>query len=137
MTKKGFYCRFVAKSNLEEQDWDITIGHLVDWYGHTGASHLTYFYLEESGTRWIDYDEVYEDMWKDMAGTKDPVAQEAKIKQMVQYVYDRAYLLFIYSPITLYAVNKEVNLVPQKFYWLRLKETSVTDKHWSIRGEKK
>jgi hypothetical protein len=35
----------------------------------------------------------------------------------------------------LYAVNKEVNFVPQKFGFLRLKETSVTDRHWSISGK--
>jgi hypothetical protein len=54
---------------------------------------------------------------------------------MVRYVYDRAYQIFIYSPLTLYAVNKEVNFVPQKGYFLRLKETSVTDNHWSVREE--
>jgi hypothetical protein len=48
---------------------------------------------------------------------------------MVQYIYDRAYRLFIYSPLTLYAVNKEVDFVPQKFVWLHLKETSLTDNH--------
>jgi len=56
---------------------------------------------------------------------------------MVQYIYDRAYHLFIYSPLTLYAVNKEVNYVPYKETHLPLKETSVTDNHWSVRGEKK
>jgi len=35
--------------------------------------------------------------------------------------------------LTLYAVNKEVNFIPQKFGVLRLKETSVTDNHWSVR----
>jgi len=34
------------------------------------------------------------------------------------------------------AVNKEVNFVPQKRRQLRLKETSVTDNHWSVRAER-
>jgi len=71
-------------------------------------------------------------MWKDMAVTVDKVAQEEKIRRLVQYLHDHAYRLSIYSPISLYAVNKQVNFVPQKSQWLRLKETSVTDKHWSI-----
>jgi hypothetical protein len=54
---------------------------------------------------------------------------------MEQYVYDQAYRIFIYSPMSLYAVNKGVDFVPQKFIFLRLKETSVTDNHWSIRGK--
>jgi len=36
--------------------------------------------------------------------------------------------------LNLYAVNKAVSFVPQKFQWLRLKETSVTDNHWSVRS---
>jgi peptide/nickel transport system substrate-binding protein len=65
----------------------------------------------------------------------DDKAQEKIIRQMVQYLFDHAYALFIYCPITLYAVNKEVDFVPYKSGWLRLKETSVTDNHWSIREE--
>ena len=72
-------------------------------------------------------------MWKDMAGTVDEEAQDQKMRQMEQYIYDRAYAVFIYSPLNLYAVNKEVNFVPQKFLRMRLKETSVTDNHWSVR----
>ena len=72
-----------------------------------------------------------------MAGTINLEAQEAKIRQLVQYLYDRAYGLFIYSPLSLYAVNKEVNFVPQRDTYLRLKETSVTDKHWSVKAEKR
>ncbi len=121
----------------EEQDWDISIWNIGDYYGHTGGTHLTFGYLEESEMRWIEYDPVYEELWKDMARTVDPTAQEEKIRQMVKYLYDRAYVLFIYSPLSLYAVNKEVNFVPQKSEMLSLKETSVTDKHWSVREEKK
>jgi peptide/nickel transport system substrate-binding protein len=121
----------------KEQDWDMAITSEHDWYGHTGASFLALSFLEESDFRWIEYDPFYEDMWKEMARTVNTEVQEEKIRQMVQYVYDRAYLLFIYSPLMLYAVNKEVNFLPQKSQVLRLKETSVTDKHWSIRGEKK
>jgi len=121
----------------EEQDWDIAIQAVQDWYGHTGASFLPINFLEESELRWIEYDPVYEEMWKDMARTVDTETQEEKIRQMVQHIYDRAYSLFIYTPLTLYAVNKEVNLVPQRSIFLRLKETSVTDNHWSVRAEKK
>ena len=74
-------------------------------------------------------------MWKEMARTIDPKAQEEKIRRMARYLYDRADYLSIYSPLTLYATNKEVNFVPQKYLWLRLKETSVTDNHWSIRNK--
>ncbi len=121
----------------EKQDWDISFWNVGDWYGHTGGTHLTFGYPEESEMRWIEYDPVYEKMWKDMARTVNTEIQEEKIRQMVKYLYDRAYVVFIYSPLTLYALNKEMNFVPQKSLLLRLKETSVTDSHWSVRAEKK
>jgi peptide/nickel transport system substrate-binding protein len=117
----------------EEQEWDLSICYIPDDLGHTGTSHLVYPYLEASGIRWIEFDETYEKMWEDMARTVDEEAQDEKMRQMEKYVYDLAYQVFIYSPMSLYAVNKEVNFVPQKSMHLQLKETSVTDNHWSVR----
>jgi peptide/nickel transport system substrate-binding protein len=119
----------------EEQEWDFTIGFIADFFGHTAASFLNYGLLEDSHARWIEYDSKFEEMWKDIAQTVDSGAQEEKIRHIVHYLYDRAYDLTIYSPLLLYAVNKEVSFVPQKSYWLRFKETSVTGNHWSIRGK--
>ena len=118
----------------EEQEWDIMIGASADWFCHTGASFL-YFFVEESERRWAEVDPTYDEMWKDMVRTVDPEAQEAKILEMVQYHYDHAYALLVYSPLMLYAVNKAVDFVPQKCQFLTLKETSVTDNHWSVREE--
>jgi peptide/nickel transport system substrate-binding protein len=133
------FLRKVYHPNLdkppEEQDWDIAIWIWEDWFGHTGASFLAYNLLEASDFRWIAYDPAYERMWREMSQTMDSKIQEEKIRKLVKYVYDNAYNLIIYSPLSLYAVNKEVNLVPHKFSILRLKETSVTDNHWSIREE--
>lgn len=120
-----------------EQDWDVSVCYNPDLHGHSGVIHSVYPFLDDSGIRWIELDPVYEKMWKDMAATVDEKAQDQKIQQIEQYVYDRAYAVFIYSPLNLYAVNKEVNFVPQKFLSLRLKETSVTDKHWSVRSKDK
>jgi hypothetical protein len=33
--------------------------------------------------------------------------------------------------------NKEVDFVSQKSFFYRLKETSVTENHWSLRGKNK
>jgi peptide/nickel transport system substrate-binding protein len=117
----------------EDQEWDVSVCYNNDWNGHSGASHLIYPVLDASRIRWCEYDPVYEKMWKDMARTVDEAAQDEKMRQMEQYLYDRAYAVYIYSPLNLYAVNKEVNFVPQKSQTLRLKETSVTDNHWSVR----
>jgi peptide/nickel transport system substrate-binding protein len=122
-----------SEKYAQEQDWDVSVCYNNDMYGHSGAAHLVYPFLDFSGIRWIEYDPVYERMWRDMARTVDEKAQDKKMQKMEQYVYDRAYAVFIYSPLNLYAVNKEVNFVPQKFLSLRLKETFVTGNHWSVR----
>lgn len=119
----------------EEQEWDVSVCFNCDWYGHSGAAHLVWPYLDLAEIRWIEYDPVYEKMWKDMAATTDEAAQDEKMRQMEQYIYDRAYAVFIYSPLNLYAVNKAVNFVPQKSAFLQLKETSVADNHWSVRSK--
>lgn len=69
-----------------------------------------------------------------MAATLDEAAQDEKMRQLEKHVYDRAYAIFIYSSLNLYAVNKTVNFVPQKSTDLRLKETSVEDNPWSVRS---
>jgi peptide/nickel transport system substrate-binding protein len=118
----------------EEQDWDICIWHIYDVYGHP-AVFLAVSYTEESDFRWTEYDPEYEKMWREMARTPDRKAQEERLRNMVRYIYDRSHSSFIYCPLSLYAVNKEVDFVPQKRKLLRLKETSVTENHWSIRGQ--
>ena len=119
----------------EEQEWDVTVCYNIDLAGHSGTAHLVFPVLESSGSRWCEYDAAYEKMWKDMARTVDEAAQDEKMRQMEQYLYDRAYAVYIYSPLNLYAVNKEVKFVPQKSLFLRLKETSVTNNHWSVRSQ--
>jgi peptide/nickel transport system substrate-binding protein len=118
----------------EEQKWDIGIMHYYDIYGNPGATLLAFNLIKASDLS-IEYDPVYEKMWAEMARTVKRQLQEKKIQQLEQYVYEKAFALFIYSPLTLYGVNKEVEFVPQKFGHLRLKETSLTENHWSIRGK--
>lgn len=125
----------LSRDPPEKQDWDCAIRYTEDWAGHTGISFLYSGLLDAGGMRWIQYDPVYEKMWSDMSSTVDNDDREERIRQMVQYIYDNAYTIPIYAPLTLYAVNKEVNFVPYKNGWLNLRETSVTDNHWSLAGE--
>ncbi len=117
------------------ETWDVSVCYNNDWNGHSGAAHLVWPYLEGSWVRWIEYDEKFERMWKDMARTFDEKQQDEKMQKMEEYIYEKAYVVFIYLPLSLYAVNKEVNFVPRKGQRLELKETSVTDNHWSVRSK--
>jgi peptide/nickel transport system substrate-binding protein len=117
----------------EESNWDIAFFRPPDWCGHSANSILVWE-TDQSHWRWIEYDIVYEELWKDVARTLNRGAQEEKIRKMVKHSYNDAFHLFIYSPLSLYAVNKGVDFIPQKSQMLRLKETSVTENHWSLRG---
>jgi ABC-type transport system substrate-binding protein len=132
---RRWYIPLLDKSP-EETEWDLALMAMPEWAGNTAVSFLTFGLLEGSGTRWIEYDQVLEEMFQDMAITMDSEGQEEKIRLMVQHLHDNAYFLTVYSPLTLYAVNKEVDISPRGWWWsLGLKETSVTDNHWSIREE--
>jgi ABC-type transport system substrate-binding protein len=121
----------------EEQQWDMSLGEGYDWCGHIGVSFSSWVFIEDSDWRWIEYDSVYEKMWKDIVGTVESSSQEEKFRQMQKYAWDRFYALTVYSPLSLYAVNKEVDFVPFESRRLALDFTSVTEDHWSIRGMNK
>ena len=74
-------------------------------------------------------------MWRDMIKTVNRDSQEKKIRKMEQYLYSNAYMLPIYSPLSPFALNKEVNFVPFRNGFLNLRETSVIDNHWSLKLE--
>jgi hypothetical protein len=117
----------------EEQDWDLALILNQDLYGHTGATLLAIGLIDKSDFRFTEYDAAYEQMWTDMAKTKNRDLQAEKGRRLARYAYERARFLFVYSPVNLYAANKQVHFVPQKMQYLRLKETSVRDRHWSVR----
>lgn len=124
-----------SEKKAQEEDWDVSVCYNNDWAGHSGAAHLVFPYLEGSDVRWIEYDQKFEKMWHAMARTFDEKQQDEKMRQIEAYIYEKAFAVFIYSPLSLYAVNKEINFVPQKGQRLEMKETSVTDNHWSVRSE--
>jgi peptide/nickel transport system substrate-binding protein len=140
LTTPGAYARRffmpVIDKPPKEQDWDIVMWRWPNHFGHVGATYLSFGFTEVSDMRWIEYDPMYERMWKDMASTVQIDIQEEKVRQLVEYLYNCAYCMFLYSPLNLYATNKQVNFVPQRLMYLRLKETSMTENHWSIRGKK-
>jgi peptide/nickel transport system substrate-binding protein len=131
LMKKTFVS--VLERAPEEVDWDIVLYSLPDLWANTGLSFLPWGFIQAADCFWIEYDPVYEKMWRDVISNARNEDREDRIREMVNHLYDQSYALFIYSPITLYAVNKEVDFVPYKSTVVRLKETSVTDNHWSIR----
>jgi ABC-type transport system substrate-binding protein len=133
---------YTAKTNLgrldrppEQQPWDIALRSIVDL---TSASH-SYFYgifALDGANDWVGEAPELRQLYEQVASAADGEQQQALIRQMERHARDQAYFLFLYNPIALYAVNKAVEFVPHMTTILGLTELSVTEQHWSVRGQK-
>jgi hypothetical protein len=69
--------------------------------------------------------------------TKDREKRFEIYKKANDYIAQQALHVFTMAPLGLYGVNEEVEFVTHPSQYLYLDYSSVTDNHWSLRGEKK
>lgn len=117
----------------EEQEWDVAIAHEFAYAG-LGIPFFS-IYLKDNDFRMTERAPMLERMFEELAVTVDPEGHREKLRAIANYVHKQAMNLEIYSPMALYAVNKQVDFVPYQDLFLRLKEISLNDNHWSIRDE--
>jgi peptide/nickel transport system substrate-binding protein len=121
----------------EDEDWWLMIysnaayvpelmGGLLEWQLHSGAAAQT-------APDWLmlPLDRMYHEVLR----TRDRDKRFQIYRRANEYIADQALWVFTTTPLTLYGVNKEVNFIPQVSQYLYLDYSSVTDNHWSIRGE--
>jgi peptide/nickel transport system substrate-binding protein len=122
----------------EKQTWDLALLAWPDLQNFplfqmyvTLALDGRYAWLHEPPELRRLYDEVLR--------TIDRDKQQELIRRMERHTKEQAYFLFLYNPIGLYAVNKQVKFVPYVTTSLIFADTSVTNQHWSLRnaGKKK
>jgi peptide/nickel transport system substrate-binding protein len=134
----GAYNRKTDLSHLdqpaEQQPWDIALRSFFDrpnfpvlWFYHNFAV--------DGPNDWVSEQPALRQLYAQVFGSVDRQQQQALIHQMERHSRDQAYFLFLYNPIGLYAVNKAVQFAPYVSPLLNLVETSVTEKHWSIRKQ--
>jgi len=123
----------------ENEDWWLIInsnpgyvpeimGGLLEWIFHSGAPfQCVSDFLMEPLNR----------MYHEVLRTRDRDKRFQIYKRANEYIADQALYVFTMAPLTLYGVNEEVEFIPQVSQYLYLDYSSVTDKHWSLRGEKK
>jgi ABC-type transport system substrate-binding protein len=87
---------------------------------------------------WIDAPPALRHLWAQFLRTSERAQQQAVAAEMERHIREQALFLFLYAPIQLYAVNKEVNFVPHPSGLLLLSETgvTVTEQHWSVQKQK-
>jgi len=123
----------------EDEDWWMVIfsnpsyapelmGGMFEWSFHSGAPWQT-------APDWLML--PLDRMYYELLRTKDRDKRFQIYKRANEYIADQALWVFTMAPLTLYGVNEEVEFVPQVSQYLYLEYSSVTDKHWSVRAEKK
>lgn len=122
----------------DDQDWWIIVYSqpgvipevvygLMEWVYHWGAPWKTF-------PDWLG--EPVEKMYHEVLKTKDRKERFAIYKKVNQYIADYALSIFPVAALGLYGVNEEMEFVPQAGGHLHLEYSSVTDRHWSVRGQK-
>jgi peptide/nickel transport system substrate-binding protein len=116
----------------ESQPWDIALTFRYDTLNFP-VFQLYYNLVLGGAVAWVNEAPELQRLYDEVLRTVDRDRQQALTRQMERQARDQAYLLFLYNPIQLYAVNKGVRFVPYVNTSLTLAETSVTDQHWSVR----
>ena len=119
----------------EQQAWDIALTAHLDLTN--SPVFMTYHWFALDGPYdWVNEQPELRQLYTQVKDTVDRDHQQEVIRQMERHAHDQAYFLFLYNPITLYAVNKAVEFVPYVNTVLTLAETGVTSEHWSMRKQK-
>ncbi|MBI3457334.1 MAG: hypothetical protein HY002_16270, partial [Candidatus Rokubacteria bacterium] len=116
----------------QQQTWDIALTSASDVLNFP-LFLLYHFFILDGPWDWTSEQPELRALYAQALRTVDPDRQQALIRQMEQHTAEQAYLLFLYNPIQLYAVNKAVRFVPYVNGLLSFVEASVTDQHWSVR----
>lgn len=117
----------------EQQTWDIA---LTSYYGdgmNFPVFEIYRVFALGGGFDWVMEKPELKRLSEQVLRTVHRDQQQELIRQMERHTSEYAYFLFLYNPIHLYAVNKAVEFVPYQTGLLSLTETSVTDRHWSMR----
>jgi peptide/nickel transport system substrate-binding protein len=119
----------------EQQTWDIA---LISWLDllNFPVFQVYHFLALDGAYDWVLEEPKLRRLRTQVLRTVDRSRQEALLRQMERHTRDQAYFLFLYNPITLYAVNKNVEYTPYVNGVLNLVGTAVTEQHWSVRKQK-
>jgi ABC-type transport system substrate-binding protein len=120
----------------EQQAWDIALTSWNDPVNFPPIHPYAVFAISDRYYDWVLEAPELQQLYAQLIRTVDREQQQALIRQMERHIRDQAYFLFLYHPIKLYAVNRDVEFVPYVSTTLNFTETGVTAQHWSIRKQK-
>jgi peptide/nickel transport system substrate-binding protein len=118
----------------EQQTWDIALTVQLDSH-NAPMFNLYHWFALDGPYDWVMEQPALRQLYEQTLHTVGRERQQEVIRQMERYTRDQAYFLFLYNPIALYAVNKDVEFVPYVSTMLKLDESRVTAEHWSVRKQ--
>jgi len=119
----------------EQQTWDIALTSYFDLEKFS-MWHFYHHFALDGFSDWTLEEPELKRLYHQVLATIDRATQQQVIRQMERHTQEHAYFLFLYNPIQLYAVNKDVEFIPYVHTLLKFNETAVTDQHWSVRKQK-
>lgn len=133
------YTRKTDLSHLDHppalQTWDVALSSGSD-LANFPVFQLYHWFVLDGQDDWVMEEPELRQLYVRALGSVDRAQQQILIQRMERYTAEQAYLLFLYNPIPLYAVNKDVQFVPYVNGVLSLVDMSVTAQHWSVRQQK-
>lgn len=133
---ESYVLRKLLTNKKNVYDWDLLIWGNNDWYGHPWTSFFTLY----SKNQWssVKKDEILDNKFKKLFELEnDNPKFQGLVNDILEYTYEKSYMLSLPSPNFLLALNKEVFFSPSSVAILRLWEAKLSPYHWSIRGNKK
>ncbi len=130
--EKDVYDKLLSNRKSPQQ-WDLLTWGNDDWYG---KHPWTAFFSYRTSSDWcaIDKDEILQgyiqDLFKSQCGSR---SHQRSVKNIIDRVYKKAYMLFVPSVNTVLAVNKEVDFTPYSVAAMPLWKTKISKYHWSVR----
>ncbi|MEH6636692.1 MAG: ABC transporter substrate-binding protein [Halioglobus sp.] len=130
--KQVFRQLFATVEDNNDLPWDLLLWGNYDWYKHPWSA----FFVYVPGSSWstIPPDQVLVEYTDGLlASNLDSDQYVPLIAELIRYIYENNYMVFLPSPNNVYAVNKEVVFNPGRSAFVYLRDLEVTDKHWSVR----
>lgn len=133
-SEKDLYEQLLT-NRAKPKEWDILTWGNDDWCSN---NPWTVFFNYRTDDVWstIDEDEYMQTLIQAFFETPFNTESFTNIVNQISYrAYEKAYMLFVPSPNTVLAVNKELYYVPSAVLLMPLWEARITPFHWSIREE--
>lgn len=127
---------YLLTNRDKPKNWDLLSWASDSWSSNNPWSVFFHYHTTQPWSA-IDKDEVLQEyLEKYLQYHFNSKKHLEQTKKIIDYVYEKAYMLSVPAPNIVLAVNKEVVYEPSAVLLMPLWKAKLTPYHWSIRKEK-